>query len=246
MTRHNSIYGVIALCIALSVASVACTPSTSQLPRPPDVVNKELLDAVKSDKLETVRGLLASGAAPDLVPTSSTEVSTPLMIACEKGYVGMTALLLAAGADPNLREGHGDWGKTPLVLVAQFGRTDIAKLLVKAGANINARHGPFQPRERIANDSSALDYAVANGHTEMTQFLILNGAPPTKRALYSAITSDRVDLVWLLLSAGASPVEPFTFTGRTPLEIARLSANKGRPELLATIQSFIGPVTPGK
>ena len=89
-------------------------------------------------------------------------------------------------------------GETPLMLAAIKGNIDFAKRLLEKGADINANYG-----------WTALHYSASTGQTEMTRFLINNGAFVNARTergvtpLYMAARIVAAPTVEVLLQAGA-------------------------------------------
>ncbi len=81
------------------------------------------------------------------------------------GALGVIRACIAAGANVNAADKNG---YTPLMEEAfTLGRPDAAQLLLLAGAQVNARDH---------RDWTALLWAVAFGHVEMTRALIAAGA----------------------------------------------------------------------
>jgi hypothetical protein len=111
----------------------------------------------------------------------------------------------------------GTWEKTPLHLLADRGLVPEARALLDRGADPNPQS------ERDATLSSPLELACARGHAAMAQLLLERGAAlyhkrpfwipggPTKPrmarvspALYTTISSGRVETLLVLLQHGAN------------------------------------------
>jgi ankyrin repeat protein len=121
-----------------------------------------LITAAYKDHDSCVRGLLASGANPNVVDDYG---NTPLHCA---SYYGSTCfqMLADAGADPNAVNKYG-W--TPLQRVALGGYKACVAVLIDAGADPNAvnNHG-----------YTSLHWAVYNNHEACVAALIAAGANP--------------------------------------------------------------------
>ncbi len=152
--------------------------------------------------------------------------SEALFTAIEKGDVETVRLLVEAGADVNAAEGFG--GNTPLHEAVKKGDVEIVKILVAAGADVNAE-GYF--------DRTPLTLATEEGATEILQILLGTGpdadtsvggedkeaaSTPSvgSEALYSAIEKGNVEMVRILVEAGADINAADGFGGNTPLHEA--------------------------
>jgi ankyrin repeat protein len=118
--------------------------------------------AIINRHFQVVEYLIANGADINQVSESGW---SPLYLAAWAGCVHSTALLLLAGAKINTRT-TGGWnspsGYTPLHIAAERGQLAIVMLLVAAGAQVGARNG---------SSKTALDLAIAAGHSAIVQFL---------------------------------------------------------------------------
>jgi uncharacterized protein len=141
---------------ALAKAAVAGSPNAK------DSRGFTPLDwAARTGRTEAIAELARAGADPDL-RDSGPNGWTPLHHAVHKNQPGAVRALLAAGADVN---GRADNGLTPLMLAAAQGEPEIVEELLQAGANPRLRlHDPIR--------WSALDQAVANGHSEVVDALL--------------------------------------------------------------------------
>ncbi len=161
--------------------------------------------------------------------------SGALFTAIENGNAALVRLLVEAGADVNAAEGFG--GNTPLHEAVENGDAEIVKILVAAGADVEAEG--FMSR-------TPLSLAAEEGATEIMQILLGPGpdagtsadgedkeaasAPPMgSEALFTAIENDDVEMVRLLVEAGADVNAAEGFGGNTPLHEA---VEKGDAEIV--------------
>ncbi|MDE0200553.1 MAG: ankyrin repeat domain-containing protein [Caldilineaceae bacterium] len=152
--------------------------------------------------------------------------SEALFTAIEKGDVEMVRILVEAGADINAADGFG--GNTPLHEAVEQGDAEIVRILVAAGADVHAE-GYF--------DRTPLTLAAEEGATEILQILLGTGpdadtsvggedkeavSTPSvgSEALYTAIEKGDVEMVRLLVEAGADINAAEGFGGNTPLHEA--------------------------
>ena len=179
-------------------------------------------------------GTSADGEDKEAASTPSIG-SGALFTAIENDDVEMVRLLVEAGADVNAAEGFG--GNTPLHEAVEKGDAEIVKILVAAGADVNAEG--FMSR-------TPLSLATEEGATEIMQILLGPGldagtstdgedeeaasAPPMgSEALFAAIENDDVEMVRLLVEAGADVNAAEGFGGNTPLHEA---VEKGDTEIV--------------
>lgn len=111
-----------------------------------------MLEAIRGEKLDEIRVLLADGADPNgsMNATAGSESrpevydrgigKSPLFVVVRTRTLEMVKLVLEAGANPNGREiGTADWGQTPLMLAAAAGHVDLVKELLSHGADPSLR-----------------------------------------------------------------------------------------------------------
>ena len=135
-------------------------------------------------------------------------------------------LLIETGADVNAAEGFG--GNTPLHEAVEQGNGEIVKILVAAGADVNAEGSMSR---------TPLSLAAEKGATEIMRILLRPGpvadtsedgedkvaaSMPSigSEALYTAIEKGDVEMVRLLVEAGADVNAAAGFGGNTPLHEA--------------------------
>jgi len=112
--------------------------------------------------------LLAAGAE---VNAANELGATPLWLAAENGSAAMIEHLLAAGADANAELPEGE---TPVMTASRAGTAGGVRALIAAGADVNAA-------ER-SRGQTALMWAVAQGHDDVTGILVRHGADVEARS----------------------------------------------------------------
>lgn len=85
---------------------------------------------MNNNNIEYLKGVL--GKFKFLSRSTSSEGSTALHYACDKGYIELSAILLEYGADPNGKDKFGD---TPLHISATCDSLKCIKLLLDNGAD---------------------------------------------------------------------------------------------------------------
>lgn len=173
-----------------------------------------------------VRLLLDAGAD---VKAASSAGRTPLIIAASaNGNIDVVRLLLARGANVNDADSVGI---TPLVAATNVNDIEVAKLLLAHGASA-------MKTSTAEGVSTPLTGAARNGNTELVRLLLARKAdvnaigaetgPRVKNglitfarvtALHMAAVSGNVDVVRMLLDAGAA-IDPLDARGMTPLMFA--------------------------
>jgi hypothetical protein len=202
--------------------------------------------AAKAGDLVEVQRLV--GQDPALLnarPEDGPHRMTPLMLASEKGHVGVVRWLLDQGAAINESTGR-DWSPeyrrlTALWLACDEGRTPVVKLLLERGADPS-----------IANGLRVTPLMAASfaGHVEVVRVLLGHpGAKATtdrrdrdgRTAVWWACNMGRGGVARALLESGADPTIAHN-DGTTPMAIAkqpppypRISA-EGRRECVAALE----------
>jgi ankyrin repeat protein len=194
-----------------------------------------LMAASRAGGVEAVKLLLERGADPNA--TEALWDQTALMWATAEGHLDVVDALLDAGADPDhkarvteltKRSTRADFpsgGFTALMWAVRDGDEAIVHRLIDAGADINATDG---------DGATAMMLAIVNDRFDLAAELLGLGADPkADDSLYQAVemhdaTTDwrardgtrlradhpnehtALDLIGLLLGAGADPNKPFT------------------------------------
>lgn len=156
--------GMLWVTICLAVTGFV-TPTLADPARRTPIAESSLLAAVKSQRADVIKALLADGADPD----GTSRLGESSLHRAVTGDPGIVKLLLEAGANPNARDAGG---VTPLMLAAAAGRQDNMELLRIAGARLDMKD--YQ-------GSSAKDRAVHEGHAVLAQRL--------ESALAAAVTA---------------------------------------------------------
>jgi len=188
------------------------------------------------DDVETVDLLIAHGAN---VNAANEYGATPLWVACADRHPATVQKLLAAGANPNAGLLSGE---TVLMRCAWTGDPAAVDALIARGADVHAK----EP----STGQTALMWAAANRHADVTRVLLAHGAAVGARTattrelrgigfgitgstefyaggftplLFAARHND-VDSARLLLDAGAK-VHEKAADGNTPLVLAAMSGH---------------------
>jgi len=120
-------------------------------------MHSTLMMAAYNGHSKIVKLLLDHGAEPDL---RDLKDRTALMYASSGPFNETVTLLLGAGADPNLVDNEEHF--TALMFAAAEGQTEVVRSLLSYGAD----------KTMVDIDSeSAYDFALNNGHTDVTQLL---------------------------------------------------------------------------
>ena len=126
--------------------------------------------AAHRDDLDDAVLLIDAGA--DVKASNDLGVQ-PLWLACINGSAPMVRVLLGAGADPNAAPSSGE---TPLMHAARSGSLDAVRHLLLNGAEVNAK----TPVE----EQTALMWALAEKHAEVSRTLIEHGAEVSARSRF--------------------------------------------------------------
>jgi len=227
-----------------------------------------LMEAARSGSVPAVSLLLERGSDPNAVESQWNQ--TALMWAAAEGHLDVVDVLLDAGADPNVqartteltrRSTRTDFptgGFTALMWAARNGDEAIVRRLVEGGADINMTNG---------DGATAMMLAIINDRFDFAAKLLELGADPNDGSLYRAVemrdaTTDwlakdgtrlrsdhpneltALDLIRLLLEAGADPNKPYvgqmhstsmccdTFENGSPFFRAAIAADVAALELL--------------
>ncbi|WP_128113551.1 ankyrin repeat domain-containing protein [Polynucleobacter necessarius] len=187
--------------IALGITSV-CAQTEDQI--------TAFTKAAKFDDVSEVKALLKQGVSPNALDPKGSPM---LVLAVKDRSSAVIELLLAdKRTDVDL---SNKYGETPLMIASINGNLPIVKTLVLQ-KNAMVDHVGWTP----------LHYACTNdGHIEVTQFLLANGATVDSRGLNGttplmmAVQSGNEDLVKLLLDKGAN-IQIRNNLGLTAIDIA--------------------------
>jgi ankyrin repeat protein len=154
-----------------------------------------LSQAARAGNRAMVELLLGRGAN---VNNPSEYGRTALTMAAEQGFIAVVEVLLAHKADPNAVDSRN--GRTALYSTLMNGQDKCARRLIAAGAQVNTE---------ALNGTTALSLVAERGWTEMAKTLLEAKADPNagkkNQPLLAAIASKNLELVELLLKAGANP-----------------------------------------
>ena len=178
------------------------------------------------DPAEVIATVVASDAiceSGSLSANGMTErqLTDGLISATEGNDLPKICEYLRRGANVEAIEGRC-YRRTPLMIAANDGNLDAAKLLHANGANVNRQSGHHDCGGQAA--WSALMYAAAAGHLEMSRWLLDSGAEiearwsQRKTALWEAAYWGRPEVVRLLISRGAA-ARTWDAWGNTALRI---------------------------
>jgi len=200
-----------------------------------------LTHAIKNNHLECVKLLIEQGADVNKVnlleDDGVTSRLTPLFYATRLGNPHIVNALIQAGAD--VRHDFKN-GLTALHIVASKNDEDldIARLLLDNGADVNARYTDIKSIYISDRDSTPLNDAIQNTHTNLIRLLVERGADMNKvtRDMSAVMTAvydgeneqsdilNKSDILNILIPAGA-PLDTKGYLGSTALHIAA-SQNK--------------------
>lgn len=171
---------------------------------------------------------------------------TPLHLAVAERQAEIVRVLVAAGADVGARTEHG---RTPLHVALRFA-PEVAPVLLELGAVVDAPSAAYlddvetltrqldggtQPDDR-ASGADLLSWAAYGGATSTTKLLLDRGADIDGGALRAAAGSGRLDVVRLLVAAGADVDRRDPATGRTALHAAVAAGPAGdAPDIVTAL-----------
>ncbi|KAH7647159.1 hypothetical protein FG379_002850 [Cryptosporidium bovis] len=112
-----------------------------------NIVFDAFCSQVNNNNIDYIKGILDKFQF--LSRSTSSEGSTALHYACDKGYIELSALLLKYGADPNGKDKFGD---TPLHISATCDNLECVKLLTSYGADpLIVNDDGLKPQETADN-----------------------------------------------------------------------------------------------
>ena len=160
-------------------------------------VNGSLQYAVESGQTGMVNLLLAKGAH-----ATTEDGAEALRFAAEHGDIVQARSLISAGADVAWVD---ECGETALYWATE--EPEMVKVLLQAGADVNA----------VANDIPIVEEFVRYGSTDALRSL-LDGRPEIfGNAVYFAVDDDDLEILQILLNAGADVNACFKNSRRTAL-----------------------------
>ena len=176
--------------------------------------------------------LLKAGADPN---AALPEGETPLMTAARTGKADAVQVLIDHGADVNAKEKWRD--QTALMWAAAEGHADTVKVLLKAGADLHARskalallRNPFEGGGAPKAPSKAAEdrlVAVVKPDEENKPVTIKAASARTRPTDFTpflfAVRNGHIDVVKVLLAAGANPNEELA-DGTSALVLATMNA----------------------
>ena len=175
---------------------------------------------------------------------------TALFVAVANGCTATVQHLINAGADVNVSDAYGE---TPIIYATKKHYFSIVKILVIAGADVNAIDW---------DNLSVLYHTVVSGCTTMAKLIATSGANPDTSSglagiemegdmllhgskgksgltpLIAAIEMNNIDMVEILLEAGATPTFQHPEVGPIPISRALKLAmdHKLNPEILRLLK----------
>ena len=167
---------------------------------------------------------------------------TPLHLAVVEHRAEVVRVLVAAGAVLGARTEHG---RTPLHLALRFA-PEVAPVLLELGATVDAPSAAYlddvdtltgqldggtRPDDR-ASGADLLSWAAFGGATSTTKLLLARGADVNGGALRAAAGNGRLDVVRMLVDAGADVDRRDPTTGRTALHAAVAAGGGDAPEIV--------------
>ena len=195
------------LLLAVFLASLSASPAFADF--------YDLLSAARTGDTAAVAAMLAAGEDPN--PPDYEDGYAPLQFAAGDGNVEMTRLLLEAGAKTEYRDHNKD---RAMIWAARWGHAATVKLLLEAGSPPDADLDPHG----VTPVMEAARYA----HNDVIRLLLDAGADIARRddtqetALHVAALTDDLELIEMLLAAGADPNAREEIFNETPLHVAAL------------------------
>ena len=192
-----------------------------------NVQSQEIIDAVKSNDLNTVKSIIEEDK--NQVNTHDNRNCYAIHYACNIDSVDIVRYLVENGANINVQDVDGD---IPISWALARGHKDIAKLLIEKGADLNISNN---------NGYTLLHWAAFSSDGEIAQLFIDKGVNLNtvdfehKTALHHAGERENVEVAKVLIKAGAD-VELKDDYGRTPLVIT--ARQNGNIEIIKSLVEY--------
>ena len=174
--------------------------------------------AVHWEDRDTTELLISAGANVD---TANDLGVTPLLMACTSGNAALVETLLEAGANP--RDALSS-GETALMLAARAGSLETVEHLLTRGAHVNAVEG--------TRSQTALMWAVANKHPDVTKALLDHGADINARSQVRTLVFNMGGTRSAGSASGGIALAEVPQGGSTPLLFAARSGDVESAKLL--------------
>ncbi|MCY3661051.1 MAG: ankyrin repeat domain-containing protein [Caldilineaceae bacterium] len=181
--------------------------------------------SARSDRMVLPASQVQQQAVQAVANASEADVDE-LFAAVDANDVEKVRQLLVAGADPNVRTLNND--QTPLHIAANGrgdGHVEIIRLLLAAGADPNVR--------TLNNGRTPLHNAASDA---ASRFEVWSSCCPSLQNAASSSGNGHVEIICLLLAAGADPYARTLDRAWTPLHIA---ANGGGDEHVEIIRLLL-------
>jgi ankyrin repeat protein len=182
--------------------------------------------AIAGHHVETVRALVARGAALDVAP--GNDGMTLLMLAAQGGDVEIVRVLLEGGMQVDAQDGFGN---TALMHAVAGGHRAIVTHLLAEGADPN--------KHTRDSGATALGLAAVRGDADTVALLLVSGADAEVRErsfgmtpLAVAAFKGHLEVARALVERGADTAS-VDRDGQTPLAIARAHGNAAVAQFLA-------------
>jgi serine/threonine-protein phosphatase 6 regulatory ankyrin repeat subunit B len=195
---------------------------------------QDIFQLVSRGDVLAVNRLLARN--PQLVRARENKRGlTPLHVAAAYGHLPVVQTLLKHGAEVNAKD---HMGSTPLFYAVGRDQISVARELLSHGADVN-----IAVEHRVAGVSAGkvitpLVLAVRRANPQMVRLLIQHGARVRgsgSLAFFAAVNSGKVELVQMLLKAGADPLGREKTWGATPLHTA---AGNGHLNVMDVLRTY--------
>jgi ankyrin repeat protein len=160
--------------------------------------------AVHRNDIGLVEQIINAGADVNIADQGG---ATALWVAVSNNIPGIVLRLLKAGANPNAALSSGE---TPLMTASEVGSLVVVKALLSAKADVNSKEN--------LKGQTALMWAAAEGHSDITNSLIDNGASIRDRSN----------------------------AGFTPLHFAGLNGSLGTAQILVSMDAEVNDISHDK